>query len=593
MLKLGCTLPNLANICPHKSADAKLYPFTEADKDLLEKTREEIVGGPSIVLTRKAVVDETFIRKSTNLCKSIVGIDTRQLYAYSMCQRMPTGLFTPWDFNSETSGFKTRQNKTRSYESMVMSCFQRTRPKCEIESFFTTGRQKKNDCFIVDGFCSDCNTVFEAMGCSYHFCPCQDLRPSLTEGGIQGGSKKRKLDALRRHYKQENGFKVIELRQCECWRLYKTSNTVKQHIREHFPYRCSLAAEQLLEEVKKGKFFGYVQCDIEVPVNLRSNFKKFSPIFKNNLVSKSDIGDLMRNYAEEGRLLSQPWKMLISSFTLQNGTFISPLLLFYLQWDLFCTKIYLVVEYTPKKYFNSSVQSAVDARRQGDENPNSSVVAETMKLLANSSIGYQIMDRNRHALTKYLTDDNTHAAINSKLFKKLDHVNSSLYEVELAKALIEHKEPVIVGFSILQHAKMQMLELYYNFFTRFCDVNKFEELELDTDYLYLALAEKELEDCIRLEMKAKWQRLRSNDCFDSFTADAVASFFPRTCCVKHKQHVKGEPGLFKEEFRCTEMLCLSSKTHCCFDVTSNKPKFSSKGRNKRVLEQSCDGPLEK
>ena len=37
MLKLGCTLPNLANICLHKSTDAKVYPFREGDKDLLEK----------------------------------------------------------------------------------------------------------------------------------------------------------------------------------------------------------------------------------------------------------------------------------------------------------------------------------------------------------------------------------------------------------------------------------------------------------------------------------------------------------------------------------------------------------------------------
>ena len=85
----------------------------------------------------------------------------------------------------------------------------------------------------------------------------------------------------------------------EGWRLYKTTNTVKQHIREHFPYRRSLSAEQLLEEIKKGSFFGYVQYDIEVPENLRSNFVNFSPIFKNTLVSKSNIGDLMKNYAEE------------------------------------------------------------------------------------------------------------------------------------------------------------------------------------------------------------------------------------------------------------------------------------------------------
>ena len=80
MLKLGCTLPNLANICLHKSTDSKFYPFTESDKHLLEKIREDMVGGPSIVFTRKAVVDETFIRKSSNLCKTIVGIDASQLY---------------------------------------------------------------------------------------------------------------------------------------------------------------------------------------------------------------------------------------------------------------------------------------------------------------------------------------------------------------------------------------------------------------------------------------------------------------------------------------------------------------------------------
>ena len=75
MLKLGCTLPNLANICLHKSTNYKFYPFCESDKDLCEKIREDITGGPSIVFTRKAVVDETFTRDSSNICKSIVGID--------------------------------------------------------------------------------------------------------------------------------------------------------------------------------------------------------------------------------------------------------------------------------------------------------------------------------------------------------------------------------------------------------------------------------------------------------------------------------------------------------------------------------------
>ena len=190
-----------------------------------------------------------------------------------------------------------------------------------------------------------------------------------------------------------------------------------------------------------------MQCDIEVPDFLRSKFDNFPPIFKNTLVSKSDIRDLMKNYAEEERVMSQPRKMLISSFTLQNGTLITPLLLFYLQLGLVCTKIHRFVGYIPEKCFNSFVRSTVVARRKGHENLNSSVVAETMRLLANSSYGYQIMDQSRHTATKYVSDKKTRAAINSKLFRKLDHVNNSLFEVELARAQIEHKSPSLSGFS--------------------------------------------------------------------------------------------------------------------------------------------------
>ena len=124
-----------------------------------------------------------------------------------------------------------------------------------------------------------------------------------------------------------------------------------------------------------------------------------------------------------------------------------------------------------------------------------------MKLLANSSYGYQIRDLCRHTVTNYLSDEKTDAALIAKLLKKLDHVNNSWYEVELAKAQIEHQEPMIVGLFILQFPKLRMLELYYNFVTKYCDVNG--DLEMDIDALYLALAVNELQDCIRPEMKSE------------------------------------------------------------------------------------------
>ena len=198
MLKLDCTLPNLAIICLHRSTDSKFCPFTESDTDLLEKIREEMVGGLSFVFIPKTVVDETFIRKSSNLCKSILGIDASQLYPYSMCQPRPTGLYTRWEYDSETKRFIARPNKSRSFENMALSYFQQSRPDCKIESNVTTGRQKKIDCFSVDGVCYHCNIVFEAMGCYYHYCPCQEARPSLTDTAFERGVKKRQQDEMRR-----------------------------------------------------------------------------------------------------------------------------------------------------------------------------------------------------------------------------------------------------------------------------------------------------------------------------------------------------------------------------------------------------------
>ena len=79
MLKLVCTLSNLAKICQHKSINNKFYPFVEADKDFHDEPRDDMFGGPSIVFTRKAVFEQTYIRNSENICKQIVGINASQL----------------------------------------------------------------------------------------------------------------------------------------------------------------------------------------------------------------------------------------------------------------------------------------------------------------------------------------------------------------------------------------------------------------------------------------------------------------------------------------------------------------------------------
>ena len=162
-----------------------------------------MVGGPSFVFTRKAVVDETFISKSAFLCKSFVSIDARQLHPLSMCQPMPTALYTRWNYDYESQNFMPRQNRTRSFENTVLSYFQQNCPECKIESNITSGRQKKIDCFSVDGICNRCNTVFEAMGCYFPYCACHETRPLLTDNEIMRGKKGETTPKAQRIYPTE------------------------------------------------------------------------------------------------------------------------------------------------------------------------------------------------------------------------------------------------------------------------------------------------------------------------------------------------------------------------------------------------------
>ena len=228
---------------------------------------------------------------------------------------------------------------------------------------------------------------------------------------------KRQQDELPRDYIKQKWYQIFEMWECEWWcSFHKSDESVKSHVRKNFSYRRPLSEEQLWHGIIFGRLFGYVQCDFEMPEHLRDYFSNFSPIFKNTVVSRDDIGDLMKQYAEKENIRVQPKRMLTSSFIPTNGTIKTPLFLFYLQLGPVCKKIQRFVQYTSRKCFDNFMQSAVDARRQGDENPNWNVVAETMKLLSNSSYGYQILNRSRHAVTKYLTDGKTHSAIGSKTF---------------------------------------------------------------------------------------------------------------------------------------------------------------------------------
>ena len=93
-------------------------------------------------------------------------------------------------------------------------------------------------------------------------------------------------------------------------------------------------------------------------------------------------------------------------------------------------------------------------------------VAETINSLANTSYGYQIMKRTRHAITNCLHDGKTHMVINRGRFQSMGSINFQLFELEFVMSEFEIKQPINVGFPNLREVKLRLLELYYNLFDK-------------------------------------------------------------------------------------------------------------------------------
>ena len=227
-----------------------------------------------------------------------------------------------------------------------MSYFQSQRSECKIESYYTSGKQKKIDCFIVDGFCAHYNTVFEAMGCYFSFCPCQEAKATLSEGETHRCNRKRELDEMRRDHLKSGGYKIVEIWECKWWESVKEEENVRNHVRKNFLFKLPLKQESLLAKNEMERCLDTYNVIWKFPQTYNVIWKSPSTSFRISLLFlkistlvEQILGIIREIYASQNNLLKQLQRMVISSFNLQNGTIITPLLNFSISLGLKCTSI--------------------------------------------------------------------------------------------------------------------------------------------------------------------------------------------------------------------------------------------------------------
>ena len=371
---------------------------------------------------------------------------------------------------------------------------------------------------------------------------------------------------------QDKGY-TLEIIWEKDWQALLTQRPeIKDYLAQHRTYthfKKYLTQDQIIQYIKDGHLFGFVECDIEVPEHLiiKDYFSEMTPIFKNHDVSLDDVGEFMQNYAKERSIKDVPRRLLIGSYFGKKIGLSTQLLKWYLEHGLVITCIYTVIEYIPNAAFNSFMTQVAQARWDGDRDKDKALIAETMKLIGNSSYGKLITNKEKHHDIVYVNESEIGAEIMDNHFYSLTELPNGYYEVEKTKQKVILDLPIHLGVFILKYAKLRMLEFYYDCVDKYLSREDFEYSEMDTDSAYMAISGDSFESLIKPDLREEFE----NDKHNWFVT-------PRA------PQGKRTPGLFKVEFEGDKIISLCSKSYCTeLFAAENSPgqvKFSMKGVNK-------------
>ena len=109
----------------------------------------------------------------------------------------------------------------------------------------------------------------------------------------------------------------------------------------------------------------------------------------------------MKTYARQMGISKKSTRSLVSSNRGERQFIATPLLQWYLQHGLEVSKVYKVVQLTPRKAFSDFAKEVSSARLAGAQDPDKEILANTFKLWGNSAYGRNVMRKDKHNSIKY------------------------------------------------------------------------------------------------------------------------------------------------------------------------------------------------
>ena len=89
--------------------------------------------------------------------------------------------------------------------------------------------------------------------------------------------------------------------------------------------------------------------------------------------------------------------------------------------------------------------------------------------------------------------------VNDPKFVNLEVVSPGIYEIKGLKKKVINNLPIQINLFVYVNAKLTMLRFLYNFLLKFCQKEKLQLLECDTDSMYCELFTHYLNGCVKAE----------------------------------------------------------------------------------------------
>lgn len=595
LFKDTISLPNLARQQLFKTTNAVFPLFDSSNQDIYRTFQTGVCGGPSIIYKREAKAGVTPIRNNPDIIgQRIMGHDANGLYGYAIAQDMPTGCFVVM---REETGFKA-ESSTKYIDMYIWMDYMASKHSITIQHKLNINREVQIGPYRVDGYCPETMTVYEYNGCWYHYCEiCQPT--SDKPDTLKRQQRARQRTDNKREYLTKLGYTLVEERECHYKKhIEKLVTAIKGKYIPPFARQFGHEKKDksfILGMVRMGHVFGAVEVDIETPTEWndlfshelppQEYFAEFSPIFCTTDVPFEHFGSHMQDFVETNGLSKDPRRLLVGGMSARKILLATPLLQWYLLKGMHVTRVYKLIEFTPKACFKHMTDKVSAARREGDRDPSKSLIADSNKLLICSAYGGLLLNKEKHQRVTYAHGSRKlRLRINDPKFCHFTSLDDDMFEVEMLKSTINCDLPNYLGFFVLNYAKLHMLRFYYDVLDYFIPRPMFELLEMDTDSIYAFYASHSLIEVVRDDKKVEFNNKLM--CCEREEVDAeTGHWFPRECCTKHSAYDKRTPGLFKLEASGDHMICLTSKTYLLMN------KDTAKRSHKGVMMSSVSDPL--